>query len=545
MDGGNITRASVGRVAHVGDLYDAHSETFCGISILKKPPPSTALRTTDNNDCKIEYVHSDTFSEKSEKLGIAGELKLSILAGAFTLAGHGQYLSDEKKSARAVRSSLVYTVNTKLNALKNDRVTHVVVDVCWGANATITLESMNSESKDSTEVEGALSDELNLIALKIIKQLDEEAITRFVQLFDEISELKQELNDLYNDMVAHKFCVLEYDIKKVSKIRKLLNLTEMSLRSKLAETIIKVRSGRAGAEQLENIRKEFEDEDFSLSEVQSNINSFHNVIEKIEIVDILKEKGAIYIGLGSSLETEMMKSGTRDIYILFFSDKWRQTKNQVWRDNRTMFSRLMQSATSDKYGTGEAAKFIVVDLDLRPEIGTKEKIGEGIKICHHKNGKYISYDVLAQRESKLHLDLCLRGGDSSAYRLEPSQFDPKYNYDFTNIKDTGKTFIRGGREYFRPIGSRRYAIKVLGKYKDDKWLGSHGNTSMGEWPVAYHGTRESNALDIVKHGFDINKCKLLYGKGIYCTPDPSTALAYGKTYNYKVPKICNERYQNE
>ncbi|KAE9555382.1 hypothetical protein FO519_001394 [Halicephalobus sp. NKZ332] len=492
MDGENITRASVGRVAHVGDLYDARSETFCGISILKKPPPPTTLQTTDNNDCKIEYVHSDTFSEKFEKLSISAELKLSILAGAFTLAGHGQYLSDEKKSARAVRSSLVYTINTKvehlnltsedlkdcleLNTLKNDRGTHVVVDVCWGANAAIIMESMNSESKDNTEVEGALSGELKKIAAKasgkievdykkneekketnfsfrvfadvlpagdlpqtvegaielmkkipalaqeandgkgkpikyimvpistlksllnkpelmadrLVKQLNEEAIARFVELFDEISELKQKLNDLYNDMVAHKFCVLEDDVKKASKIRTLLNRREASLRSKLAATLIEVRSGRADAEQLENILEEFEGNDFSLSKVRSDINSFHNVVEKIKFADILKAEGATYIGLGSSLETEMIKNEMRDIYILFFSDTLKQTENQAWRGNRTLFFSLMRS---EKSGTGEPAKFFVVDLDLRPEIGISENVGAGIKICHYKNGKYVSYDV--------------------------------------------------------------------------------------------------------------------------------------------------------
>ena len=68
----------------------------------------------------------------------------------------------------------------------------------------------------------------------------------------------------------------------------------------------------------------------------------------------------------------------------------------------------------------------------------------------------------------------------------------------------------------------------------------------GEWPVAYHGTKESNALDIVKQGFDINKCKrFAYGEGIYCTPDPRTAFTYGENYDYNVSKICNEPYQNE
>ena len=77
-------------------------------------------------------------------------------------------------------------------------------------------------------------------------------------------------------------------------------------------------------------------------------------------------------------------------------------------------------------------------------------------------------------------------------------------------------------------------------------MGSSGDASTGEWPVAYYGTDESKAIDIVKHGFDINKGKTFqYGKGIYCTPGPEAARGYANNYVYEVSQICNERYQNE
>ncbi len=44
---------------------------------------------------------------------------------------------------------------------------------------------------------------------------------------------------------------------------------------------------------------------------------------------------------------------------------------------------------------------------------------------------------------------------------------------------------------------------MLGKYEDDVWLGQTGRrarSSPGEWPVAYHGTRESNLKGIVGNG---------------------------------------------
>uniref|UniRef100_A0A914PDT9 Ubiquitin-like domain-containing protein n=1 Tax=Panagrolaimus davidi TaxID=227884 RepID=A0A914PDT9_9BILA len=138
-----------------------------------------------------------------------------------------------------------------------------------------------------------------------------------------------------------------------------------------------------------------------------------------------------------------------------------------------------------------------------------------------------------EKESSLHLFPRLRGGGFSVYHIDIEFFDPQFHYDFRKLHDNGQSFVRGGKKYTRPIGSMRYAIKVTGKYSDNKWLGCTGNDE-DEWPVAYHGTEESNTLSITKNGFDLSKCKrFAYGLGIYCTPDPETARAYAKEYTYK------------
>jgi hypothetical protein len=140
-------------------------------------------------------------------------------------------------------------------------------------------------------------------------------------------------------------------------------------------------------------------------------------------------------------------------------------------------------------------------------------------------------DYNIQKEDTLHITFCLSGGGFSMYHIENEFFDPGYNFDFTKINDNNKSFVRGGCQYFRPLGSQRYAIKVTNKYSDKKWLGC--NDGQDEWPVAYHGTNEKNSLGITKHGFDLSKCKrFAYGRGIYCTPDPETARLYATEYTY-------------
>lgn len=113
---------------------------------------------------------------------------------------------------------------------------------------------------------------------------------------------------------------------------------------------------------------------------------------------------------------------------------------------------------------------------------------------------------------------------------DPNFFAQEYNVDFTKMvvrlvaisltqatcrqqtslfQDDQKQLTRGGRPYLRPFGCFRYGIKVQGKYPDDLWLGAPGArdySTKGEWPVAYHGTRELSAASILQEGFKLEKC---------------------------------------
>ncbi|KAK2809669.1 hypothetical protein Q5P01_000503 [Channa striata] len=141
---------------------------------------------------------------------------------------------------------------------------------------------------------------------------------------------------------------------------------------------------------------------------------------------------------------------------------------------------------------------------------------------------------------------------------EEEFFDPKYNYDFTNIKDT-KTFYRGGEKYERPCGWQRYALKVLDKYEDgNTWLGTRYRSTgsePGEWPVSYHGTSKPGAEGIIEGGYEPGP-RAMFGRGIYSTPLMSVASEYtfqkkftskktGKTYEVILQNRINPKYREK
>ncbi|XP_072304424.1 uncharacterized protein [Eucyclogobius newberryi] len=129
-----------------------------------------------------------------------------------------------------------------------------------------------------------------------------------------------------------------------------------------------------------------------------------------------------------------------------------------------------------------------------------------------------------------------------AVRVNPTDFfDRKFDYDFTNVKDGEKRFVRGGEPYNRPCGWRRVALSVWDKYESDVWLG----TGSEAWPVSYQGLHMDGSLILTrKQGIQeddsfLDKAaqSVVYettkGRGIYSTPDVQLAEKHCKTFKSK------------
>ena len=129
------------------------------------------------------------------------------------------------------------------------------------------------------------------------------------------------------------------------------------------------------------------------------------------------------------------------------------------------------------------------------------------------------------------------------FSLDEKILDSKYNYDLSQLKDDGKSYVRGGKKYIRPYGWNRIALNVKDKYEDTEWIGGiqHGvirTRGVGkEWPVTYHGTKDTFAKDIAARGYDLKKGKRFkYGRGIYSTPDPAVAEDYATAFEFEGQK---------
>ncbi|CAK9030123.1 unnamed protein product [Durusdinium trenchii] len=108
-------------------------------------------------------------------------------------------------------------------------------------------------------------------------------------------------------------------------------------------------------------------------------------------------------------------------------------------------------------------------------------------------------------------------------------FDFRYVQDFRDTKDDGRKMFRGGREYFLPVGWKRFAVQVKGVYDegDNAWL----REDESGWAVAYHGTSKEGLGGILCTGFRVGerqKFEAAAGAGVYCTPRIDVAQHYSK-----------------
>ena len=138
--------------------------------------------------------------------------------------------------------------------------------------------------------------------------------------------------------------------------------------------------------------------------------------------------------------------------------------------------------------------------------------------CLDDDGTVKDYGL--QPGSTIYLRLRLKEGGGPITAVSTDELAPEFDYDFTDAKDDGKRYMRGGFEYKRPYGWKRFAIRAIGRYENDDWLGPDGirtSQASGEWPVSYHGTDMSSAEKIVKEGYKPGP-RARFGIGIYTSP---------------------------
>ncbi|XP_054761933.2 uncharacterized protein LOC129268409 [Lytechinus pictus] len=164
MSGRTVSRASLGRSAHLGALYDVRTEKFLKDNLFVSRLEDDKVESMDIDETVIEVTKSDELQEKFKTLDVEPELQMSVLTDMVKLSGSGAYLGDDRKSAMTQSMSLIYkvkTVNEEVMLSHNRGIidkdilsdaslnaTHVVVGIDWGVQCLVTCEYENTSQYD-------------------------------------------------------------------------------------------------------------------------------------------------------------------------------------------------------------------------------------------------------------------------------------------------------------------------------------------------------------------------------------------------------------
>lgn len=172
-----IQRPSLGETASLGRLYDARTDRFTSLSLLRGPPPMDVIRATDNHTTHSSFSTRDTYKDKFESMNISGDLGASFLSGLVQVGGSGRYLADRRESSLVMQASLYHHITTVDEELELDSneiqqclafeglspdanttslATHVVTKISWGARNIVTARREISRSEKEHEVMGQL-----------------------------------------------------------------------------------------------------------------------------------------------------------------------------------------------------------------------------------------------------------------------------------------------------------------------------------------------------------------------------------------------------
>lgn len=223
-------------------------------------------------------------------------------------------------------------------------------------------------------------------ANSMIRSLEEDSLLRIVQLFEQTSEIQQQLYDFCQDAQEHRYCVPPEDVATVLSVKEEMAIKEAKFRTILATTLTEVRSGKADVSKLEQLIMNYKTGEFSPEKVTILFSKWSHITEKIVFAKILVQNGVKYIGIETSLDNEIMKDFNNQSYVLYFKEEAKSANPEVWKQNRQIF---LQEVMKDG-----GFKYYAVDCDIHPELWPMH----GLCIQVLKSGQVITSDLLADHQ---------------------------------------------------------------------------------------------------------------------------------------------------
>ena len=147
------SRPALGQVGDLGTFYDAQTESFLPLNLIRSDPDPRTITTTNVGSTAVSILVSDTYEEKFAKLDVNNELAGSVLAGLTPVSGSAYYLKSTRRTAKYEERAILIEITTEDVRLDLDNfgetkvatlntcsdATHIVTGVKFGARIIIAV----------------------------------------------------------------------------------------------------------------------------------------------------------------------------------------------------------------------------------------------------------------------------------------------------------------------------------------------------------------------------------------------------------------------
>ncbi|PWY73136.1 hypothetical protein BO94DRAFT_525086 [Aspergillus sclerotioniger CBS 115572] len=212
---------------------------------------------------------------------------------------------------------------------------------------------------------------------------------RFVELFDEIEDIKRVLNDYKVFVYCHRHCVPDQHLRQVIYNQREIRCRQDCLKSAYSELLRTVRGGTESPEKLSALHACLLEGNDAIVRLADVTNEYR---DKIDFIDTLVGNGARYIrGHDPFLDTEVAWAGDEDVFAFYFTESSRKNC-EYWTSLFAVLEEIVRSECP-------RASVLLVD-----EEGGDPPRSNPI-IVHYRHGITIVPDVYQER--KLFGEKCL------------------------------------------------------------------------------------------------------------------------------------------
>jgi hypothetical protein len=251
-------------------------------------------------------------------------------------------------------------------------------------------------------------------------QIADSTSMEFIKLFDEISVVKQRVNDLVNDI--SEYISTDKNLRSVKKLKSDLEFGERNLRDEVATKLKSVRSGISGIEYLNTLKNKYLSSDNSHEKIDEKLNTYSQAIKK----KLIRNKTFKQLGIKcdtDDFDALAVSKSLRnvDVYVLYASDILIERDESAWESNHLDFLDIAhakieqqdkQDATSQSLSSNDnsASPAMKVRSDCRMFFVDRSNDSpvapnDRITIKHFKNGRCKCEDVAKKQAHYLSLNV--------------------------------------------------------------------------------------------------------------------------------------------